>query len=99
MDICHNNGDRNDNRAENLRYDTKSANGNDAVKHGGQFWAARTHCANDHEFTEVNTRWYTWTDKNGYTTTRRCCRECDRARNPARWPQLKAKRAAAKSVA
>jgi hypothetical protein len=81
MFVCHNNGERMDNRAENLRYDTSSANGLDAVKHGGQYWANRSACANGHEFTDENTRWYTWTDKkNGYTTNKRCCRACDRAR-------------------
>ena len=34
FEACHNNGDREDNRAENLRWDTPSANQNDRAKHG-----------------------------------------------------------------
>lgn len=34
LDVCHNNGDRRDNRAVNLRYDTRSANHLDRVAHG-----------------------------------------------------------------
>lgn len=35
-DVCHNNGNPADNRVENLRYDTRSANLRDAVRHGTQ---------------------------------------------------------------
>lgn len=38
--MCHNNGDRIDNRAENLRYDTQSENIWDARRHGT--WSAGT---------------------------------------------------------
>lgn len=34
MDICHNNGDRSDNRVSNLRYDTRKNNLSDAISHG-----------------------------------------------------------------
>lgn len=34
FDVCHNNGNRQDNRAENLRYDTRSANHLDRIAHG-----------------------------------------------------------------
>jgi hypothetical protein len=34
LDVCHNNGNRRDNRAENLRYDTRSANHLDRIAHG-----------------------------------------------------------------
>ena len=34
MEACHNNGDPADNRLENLRWDTRSANALDAVRHG-----------------------------------------------------------------
>ena len=34
MEACHNNGVRTDNRVENLRWDTHSANSQDAIKHG-----------------------------------------------------------------
>jgi hypothetical protein len=34
LEACHNNGDRTDNRAENLRWDTPRANQMDRAKHG-----------------------------------------------------------------
>lgn len=34
MEACHNNGIKKDNHLENLRWDTKSANAKDSVKHG-----------------------------------------------------------------
>ena len=34
MEACHNNGNRQDNRLENLRWDTRSNNRYDAVQHG-----------------------------------------------------------------
>lgn len=34
MEACHNNGDRTDNRAENLRWDTRTNNHADKVAHG-----------------------------------------------------------------
>jgi len=34
LDICHNDGDRTNNKVSNLRYDTPSSNSNDAVHHG-----------------------------------------------------------------
>lgn len=34
LDVCHNNGSKRDNRAVNLRYDTRSANHLDRISHG-----------------------------------------------------------------
>lgn len=34
MEVCHNNGNRADNRLENLRWDTRQENIQDAIKHG-----------------------------------------------------------------
>lgn len=34
MESCHNNGDRLDNRLENLRWDTRKNNHRDAIRHG-----------------------------------------------------------------
>lgn len=34
LDVCHDNGVRTDNRADNLRYDTRSANQLDRIAHG-----------------------------------------------------------------
>lgn len=37
-EVCHNNGDRQDNRVENLRWDTRSSNTIDKLKHGTHNW-------------------------------------------------------------
>lgn len=34
MEVCHNDGDKTNNRRSNLRYDTRKANHEDAVRHG-----------------------------------------------------------------
>jgi hypothetical protein len=52
MDVCHNNGDNSDNRIENLRYDTHSANELDKYRHGTRKKA--THCKWGHEQTPEN---------------------------------------------
>ena len=54
LDICHGNGNRADNRAANLRYDTRSANMQDAVAHGANHNAVKTHCVHGHELTGKN---------------------------------------------
>lgn len=48
METCHNNGVRTDNRLENLRWDTSSANNDDIVKHGNHWLASRVHCPRGH---------------------------------------------------
>lgn len=55
LDVCHANGNKLDNRLENLRYDTRQANINEMVGHGTHVFARRTHCKNGHEFTPENT--------------------------------------------
>lgn len=71
MEACHNNGDPTDNRLGNLRWDTRSENVKDAVRHGvvlGAANAAKTHCPQGHEYNGDNT----YTDPQG----RRRCRKC-----------------------
>ncbi len=75
MEVCHNNGDARDNRLENLRYDTRSANQRDAVAHGTNWNTAKTHCAHGHEFTPENTR---IESRTGTGLPRRVCRACMR---------------------
>lgn len=75
MDVCHNNGQHQDNRAENLRYDTHSANAFDSVRHGRNHWARRSHCHKGHEYTPDNTRW------RGGTRLCRACIHTQRASN------------------
>ncbi|SKF61468.1 NUMOD4 motif [Mycobacteroides abscessus subsp. abscessus] len=46
MVTCHNNGDPSDNRIENLRWDTQSANQFDSVRHGTHAMVSRATCLN-----------------------------------------------------
>ena len=55
QEVCHNNGMSTDNRAENLRWGTRSENTVDKVKHGTHPMAAKTHCPRGHEYTVTNT--------------------------------------------
>lgn len=76
MEVCHRNGDRYDNRAENLRYGTHSSNQLDQAEHGvGQ--AAKTHCSHGHAYTPENTHTYVW-PRTGQVARR--CRACSRER-------------------
>ena len=50
MVVCHNDGNRDNNRADNLRYDTQSANVFDSVGHGAHPEAKLTHCKRGHPF-------------------------------------------------
>lgn len=55
---CHCNGGTEDNRLENLRWRTRSANTLNSVRNGRHHEAAKTHCKWGHEFTPENTRPY-----------------------------------------
>ena len=55
MEACHGNGIPTDNRLENLRWDTQSANMLDRVAHGVHHNTRKTHCIHGHEFTAQNT--------------------------------------------
>lgn len=75
-EICHNDGNGDNNAASNLRYDTVSANRLDTVTHGRNKWALRTHCSKGHPYTPENT------SRNG--RGRRCLtchRDYERERN------------------
>jgi hypothetical protein len=52
---CHANDDPADNRLDNLRWDTCSANTWDAVRNGCHQQTRKTHCRQDHEYTAANT--------------------------------------------
>jgi len=71
-EICHTDGDPLNNRAENLRWDTRSANGLDSVLHGSNIHAKKTHCAAGHPFSPDNTTYH------GPRGTRRKCVTCMR---------------------
>lgn len=74
MEGCHNNGDRKDAQLANLRWDTRSANALDRVKHGNHNTAHNTHCPRGHILSEPNL--VRATSKEG----RRACLACARAR-------------------
>lgn len=65
-----------DNRVENLRWDTRRANILDSVRNGTHGMASRTHCPKGHAYTEGNIYWYPATDE--YPAGRRACNECRR---------------------
>lgn len=56
MVCCHANDIADDNRLENLRWDTPSSNSQDKVRNGRDPNARKTHCPQDHEYTPENTR-------------------------------------------
>lgn len=76
MECCHNDGNPLNNRAENLRWDSRSENQFDRVRHGTHHQAKKTHCSAGHEFDALNT--YVAPSSN-----RRACRICraERKRN------------------
>jgi hypothetical protein len=71
LEGCHWNDTPADNRLENLRWDTRSANVIDMVRNGKHAMANRTSCPRGHAYTPENT--YTYPQGN------RACRECRRA--------------------
>jgi len=73
---CHNNGDGYDNRLENLRWDTPSANSQDTVRHGAHHEASKTHCPKKHPYSPENTR---------MRGRKRVCKTCHRERESARY--------------
>lgn len=70
---CHNDGDKTNNRATNLRWDTPSANSQDAVKHRQHPFSARTHCPRGHLLEQPNLT--AASVRNGH----RACLACARA--------------------
>jgi len=72
MAVCHNDGNRQNNAATNLRYDTYSANELDKVAHGTHSQSRKTHCPKGHAYDEANTIF----TKGGRS---RLCRTCNRA--------------------
>lgn len=71
MEGCHNDGNPANNWLSNLRWDTRSNNRHDAVRHGVDPNATKTHCPHGHPYSAENT--YTW-------KRRRQCRTCKSGR-------------------
>lgn len=83
MEGCHRNDIGDDNRLENLRWDTRSANALDCVRNGGHAMANKTHCPEGHPYTPANT--YV------YPAGNRACRECRRIYREAHAEERRAK--------
>lgn len=75
MEGCHNDGDKTNNTPANLRWDTRSENIRDTVRHGNHQMASKTHCAKGHPFAGDNLY-----ESGG----RRYCRTCRSVRHLAR---------------
>lgn len=69
LEGCHNDGNPANNRLENLRWDTRSANMADKLRHGRNHHANKTHCPRDHAYDDLNTI----RDRTG---RKRTCRTC-----------------------
>ena len=67
---CHNDGDVSNNRIDNLRWDTHSANGLDRVRHGRDPGRNKTHCPRNHVLAEPNLEKAHWTK--GFRTCLSC---------------------------
>lgn len=82
MDACHNDGNRLNNRASNLRWDTRSANLFDRNKHGTDPNRNKTVCSRGHALREPNL--LGWTVKRGW----RGCLACSRAYGRVKYHQM-----------
>lgn len=78
MEACHNDGNPRNNALENLRWDTRSANAQDKIRHGNNPYASRTHCGNGHEYTPENTKHVVIPRDGAPDYHRRICRTCAR---------------------
>lgn len=78
LHACHGDGDSQNNRVENLRWDTPNENTFDKIRHGTHLQAAQTHCKRGHPLggpdSDVQIR------PNGRRRCRRCERENQRMR-------------------
>lgn len=75
LEVCHGNGDPHDNRASNLRYDTKAANSADRVKHGTAYRRRnKSACFKGHDYEPGSY----YVDKQ---SGKRVCLACERERS------------------
>lgn len=87
MQVCHGNGDPHDNRLENLRYDTASANNYDKRRHGTAFRRRLADtCFRGHDFDEVG---FYFAKDGGKKVCLGCDRERHRRRNADKPPVCK----------
>jgi hypothetical protein len=80
-DGCHRNGDKLDNRVENLYWGSRSENILDAVRHGTHSQTKKTHCPRGHEYTPENTYTHVRNRPGGKTSRGRECKTCHRVRH------------------
>lgn len=83
-EICHNDGERLNNLATNLRWGTRSENMQDKIAHGHDHNLNKTHCPQNHPYSEENT--YVIPSTGG-----RMCRTCKRDESKRGWLKLKEK--------
>lgn len=78
-DCCHGDGDASNSHVSNLRWDTKSANALDRVRHGTDHDAAKTSCPQGHLYAGANLY------RNGTARGCQACRDAhnERQRQPA----------------
>lgn len=84
MQVCHYDGDPQNNHVGNLRYDTPKANSQDLLRHGRNREMQKTHCKWGHEFTSENTAVRTRRQRPG---PRRMCRTCKNNSERIRYAQ------------
>ena len=82
LDVCHNDGNHLNNQVSNLRWDTRSANMKDRIKHGTDWQASKTHCPYDHKLAAPNL--VASEAKQGH----RMCLACHRGRARVRYYNL-----------
>lgn len=74
MQGCHNDGNRQNNRIDNLRWDTPQANAQDTIRMGANPRVRQTHCMNGHPLNGPNLRLASG------KRVHRICSACSRAR-------------------
>lgn len=72
METCHWDGDKTNNRAENLRYDTRGSNSLDSVRQGNHPQARKDRCIRGHLLEDPNLV------RNKSTRGNRVCKACSR---------------------
>ena len=77
--VRHLDGDKENNRAENLAWGTDSENMIDQVRHGNHLHARKAHCPRGHELVMPNLVRAIWVQRSN-----RSCLACSRARDMAR---------------
>lgn len=80
-ECCHKNDIKQDNRANNLYWGTRSDNLRDRVKNGLDHNSVKTHCPNGHRLQDPNIYWFVHKTKN---IKGRGCKACNLGRSRAR---------------